>query len=78
MQTTNSHTLQVILGNNPGSQQQLHRRPDLTATAGATSAVRAAAAGARIDVDAADFIVQHCQLPVRPQALQHNTDRETG
>jgi len=69
--------LQVILGNNPGLQQQLHRRPGLTAAATATAAVptAAAAAGARVDGDAADFVVQRSQLPVRPQALQHNTDR---
>jgi hypothetical protein len=54
-----SHTLQVILGNDPGLQQQLHRRPGLTAAAAATAAVptAAAAAGARIDVDAADAVV---------------------
>jgi hypothetical protein len=63
-----------MLGNNPGLQQQLYRRPGLTAAA--TAAVpTAAAAGARIDVDAAYAVVQRCQLPVRPQALQHNTDK---
>ncbi len=70
--------MQVILGNNPGLQQQLHRRPGLTAAAAATAAVptAAAAAGARIDADAADAVVQRSQLPVRSQALQHNTDSE--
>ncbi len=70
--------MQIILGNNPGLQQQLHRRPGLTAAAAATAAVptAAAAAGARVDVDAADAVVQRSQLPVRPQTLQHNTDRQ--
>ena len=62
-----------MLGNNPGLQQQLQRRPSLTASAATAVPTAAAAAGARIDVDAADAVVQCCQLPVRPQALQHNT-----
>ena len=64
-----SHTLQVILGNNPGLQQQLHRRPGLTAAAATAAVPTAAAAAARVDVDATDAVVQRCQLSVRPQAL---------